>query len=580
LVLLCGIYLKLVGELEIRLFYMQKRTIIIVVLISVFVVISIFVATFYYNNLRGVSPVILPPPDNIADIIDNKDKIIEDEIDSEPVDFPLTLPDGFEISIFARDLPGARVMAQGPNGGMWVSQTKENKVTFLEVEDGKVVRQSNVFGDLNRPHGLVFDPSDPYLLYIAEEDKISRVRINSDGGLEKIVDLNSGGRHYTRTIAFGPDDRLYVSIGSACDVCIESNEQRGKIFSMNRDGSDFKEYARGLRNTVFFTWSYIDGRMFGTDMGRDLLGDGLPPDEINIIEEGQNYGWPICYGKNIHDTDFDKNIYIRNPCVEPFERESFIDLQAHVAPLGLAFVPEEGWPEEYWYNLLVAYHGSWNRSEPVGYKIARIKLDDKGNYIGEDDFISGWLTDDNKALGRPVDILAMPGGIMYVSDDKAGVIYKIIYTGKRSETVDLDFDDCILAGNSVMESYPQQCRMNGVTYVQDIGNELDKLDLIRINTPRPNQLVSRPIKITGEARGNWFFEADFPVYLYDDNGIELGMGIASAKGDWMTEEFVPFELILDFEKPTTKKGNLILQKDNPSGLAEFDDRLYIPVVFN
>ncbi len=167
-------------------------------------------------------------------------------------------------------------------------------------------------------------------------------------------------------------------------------------------------------------------------MGRDLLGDNIPPDEINIIEEGKNYGWPICYGKNIHDDQFDKNTYIRNPCMEPFETPSSIDLQAHSAPLGLAFFPEEGWPEEYWHDLLVAYHGSWNRTEPTGYKIVRMRLDNEGKYEATEDFITGWLNGKNEALGRPVDILIQPGGLMYISDDKAGVIYRITYREKAS----------------------------------------------------------------------------------------------------------------------------------------------------
>ena len=154
--------------------------------------------------------------------------------------------------------------------------------------------------------------------------------------------------------------------------------------------------------------------MWETERGRDNLGDDLPPDEINIVEEGKNYGWPICYGKNIHDTNFDKNTYIRNPCEEPFEMPSYINIEAHSAPLGLVFVPEEGWPEEYWYDLFVAYHGSWNRSVPTGYKIARIPLDDKGRKTGPiEDFISGWLTAGGRGLRRPGGILLLPPGVMF-----------------------------------------------------------------------------------------------------------------------------------------------------------------------
>ncbi len=164
-------------------------------------------------------------------------------------------------------------------------------------------------------------------------------------------------------------------------------------------------------------------------MGRDNLGDNIPPDEINIIEQKnnqpQNYGWPNCYGKNIHDDVFDKNTYIRNPCMAPFETPSFIDLQAHSAPLGLSFVPEEGWPEEYWYNLLVAYHGSWNRSAATGYKIVRLKMNAKGEYLGTEDFITGWLKDNDTKAGRPVDIKVLSGGTAYITDDSSGVIYRL-----------------------------------------------------------------------------------------------------------------------------------------------------------
>jgi len=222
-------------------------------------------------------------------------------------------------------------------------------------------------------------------------------------------------------------------VGSTCNVCNEKDWRRAKILVSNTDGSDLKVFASGLRNSVFMALHPVTQQVWATEMGRDLLGDDIPPDEINIVEEGKFYGWPTCYGKNIHDTNFDKNTYIRNPCDEKFgEIPSYIDLQAHSSPLGLAFIPANSmWPEEYWNDLLVAYHGSWNRTEPTGYKIMRFLLDEKGNYVGREDFISGWLTKDNRALGRPVDILIQPNGTMYISDDKAGVIYRVVYTGEE-----------------------------------------------------------------------------------------------------------------------------------------------------
>ena len=375
----------------------------------------------FWPNFRGIQPVINPPPDDIVNIL---------EPGRNNTDFPLKLPDGFSIEIYAKNLSGARVIAFDPENNMWVSRTSAGIVSKLVRNSDGTMTAQDIFRNLKQPHGIAFDYQDPTTIYIAETHRIVRTKLNSDAPLKKIADLPSGNGHFTRTLGFGPDNRLYVSIGSSCNVCHELDERRAAIYSMNRDGADFKQFAKGLRNTVFFTWSYVDGRMWGTDMGRDLLGDNVPPEEINMIKEGGNYGWPICYGNNIHDTNFDKNTYIRNPCMEPFETPQQVEMQAHSAPLGLGFVPEEGWPEDMWYDLIVAFHGSWNRTVPTGYKLVRIKLDARGNFQGQEDFISGWLQG-NSALGRPVDVLIQSGGTMYASDGKAGVIYKINYRGLR-----------------------------------------------------------------------------------------------------------------------------------------------------
>lgn len=336
----------------------------------------------------------------------------------------LALPPGFSISVFAKNLPGARVLIFDSFGNMWVSQTSSGFVSQLEIENGKVVRQNAVFRGLTKPHGLAFAPEGHNALYIAEENKISKTILYSDAPLTKIADLPSGGGHFTRTLGFGPDGRLYVSIGSSCNVCNESDDRRARIFSMQSDGGDFKEVARGLRNAVFFVWQAATGKMWTTEMGRDNLGDNTPPDEINIIKAGGNYGWPICYGKNIHDTEFDKNTYIRNPCMEPFELPSAVDLPAHSAPLGLAFIPANGnWPKEYRNKLLVAYHGSWNRSIKTGYKL--VLIDTETGQV--QDFITGWLGKNGLVSGRPVDLKFGPDGALYISDDKDGVVYRVSY---------------------------------------------------------------------------------------------------------------------------------------------------------
>jgi hypothetical protein len=142
-----------------------------------------------------------------------------------------------------------------------------------------------------------------------------------------------------------------------------------------------------------------------------------------------------------------------------------------------------------------------------------------------------------------------------------------------------NFEECVAAGFPIMESYPRQCAVNGQTFTEYIGNELEKSDLIVVSAPRPNQLVTSPMTVSGEARGNWYFEADFPIYLYDDNDNELAIGIAQAQGEWMTEDFVPFEAVLNYEQPATDSGYLVLKKSNPSGLPEQEDELIIPVRF-
>ncbi|MHB9027719.1 MAG: PQQ-dependent sugar dehydrogenase, partial [Candidatus Latescibacterota bacterium] len=401
----------------------MKRNVFILLMtgLSILVIIA---AVFSFKNFRGIGPVVKPPPEDIADRI----PAVPDTASAAPgrneTDLPLRLPPGFSISIFARDVPGARVMVQDSFGNFWVSRTRQGTVSVLEVREGRVARRSDVFRGRNNPHGLAMGPHD--LLYIAEEDKVSRVTLYSDDTLHKIADLPSGGGHSTRTIMFGPDGRLYVSIGSSCNVCEERDARRAAIYVMNPDGSNFRQYASGLRNAVFMTTNPVDGDIWATEMGRDLLGDDLPPDEVNIIREGKHYGWPWCYGNRVHDEAFDSRGERSDFCrgTEP----PVIEIPAHSAPLGLAFVPEEGWPEEYWYNLMVAYHGSWNRSQPTGYKIVRHILDARGNYRGSEDFITGWLRG-GSALGRPVDIMVQPGGIMYISDDKAGVIYRVAYRG-------------------------------------------------------------------------------------------------------------------------------------------------------
>ena len=376
---------------------------------------------FVYTYFRGAGPAFQKSPErieNIFDTIGSTEKKVTESVNN--TDFPLKIEKGFALSIFASGIDNARVLAMGPKGNLFVSRTKDGIISMLEKTDQGVVEREILRG-LKNPHGLAFDIENPNRLYIAEEDRLSFVDLFTDGSLQKIVDLPKSGRHFTRTLFWNSDNQLYISIGSSCDACHETDNRYASIMKVNLQEKRLEPYASGLRNAVFGTIHPVTGDLWVTEMGRDFLGDNAPPDEINIIRKGNFYGWPWYYGKNIRDTQFEPNteVLLNAPLTE-----SHIDLPSHVAPLGLAFVPEEGWPEEFWHDLFVAYHGSWNSTTPVGYKIVRLDLDQHGNLLGAHDFLSGWLTSDNKALGRPVDILTQPGGIFYMSDDKAGVIYK------------------------------------------------------------------------------------------------------------------------------------------------------------
>ncbi|KKU87768.1 MAG: L-sorbosone dehydrogenase [Candidatus Gottesmanbacteria bacterium GW2011_GWA2_47_9] len=393
---------------------MKKQLVIVGLVVVGF---AIWAGRFYYRNLRGAAPAVLPPAKEITK-------------SENTTGLPLTLPPGFSISIFAKDLDGPRVLVQDMTRTVLVSVPGSGKVVALPDvnSDGVAHETKTVVDGLNRPHGLAFRGGK---LYIAETDQVAVYdydpKVFKATNKKKLVDLPGGGNHFSRTIAFGPDGKLYGTVGSSCNVCRESDRLRAAMFVANPDGSDVKVFAQGLRNAVFFTWHPTTRALWATEMGRDLLGDDIPPDEINIVKEGENYGWPICYGKQIADRELTKNSNPNHISPEAVctstTMPSHIDLPAHSAPLGLAFIPDS-WPAEYRDDLLVAYHGSWNRTEPTGYKVMRMKLDEKGNYLGAEDFITGWLTEGGVS-GRPVDLLFDSDGSLYISDDKAGIIYRV-----------------------------------------------------------------------------------------------------------------------------------------------------------
>ncbi|RJQ13446.1 hypothetical protein C4553_03630 [Candidatus Parcubacteria bacterium] len=378
--------------------------------------------------LQGLKPIIFPPPQT--------DKAFQISENLLLPNFPLSLDPNLKIGLFAQGLDGPRVIALDPKGTLVVSLTGKGAVVALpdKNNDNRADETVLLAANMLQPHGLAFwqEPGCqecPWYLYIARTGELGRYEYDADNlklsNYQKILSLPSGGGHFTRTVGFGPDNKLYISIGSTCNVCIERDERRATIMQANPDGSGARIYAKGLRNSVFFVWHPTSKEFWATDMGRDWLGDNLPPDEINIIQDGGNYGWPICYGKNVYDTQFDKNTYIRNPCMEPFEKPSLVDMPAHIAPLGLTFVPQS-WPTDLAGDLLVAWHGSWNSSAPVGYKVVRYEIENnRPKNETPIDFISGWLQD-GRAISRPVDLKFDSKDRLFVSDDKGGMIYIVL----------------------------------------------------------------------------------------------------------------------------------------------------------
>jgi len=362
----------------------------------------------------------------------NKNKALEPSPD-DPRLSELQVPENFRISLFAKDVNNARSLAMGDKGTIFVGNRKGNSVYALvdEDEDGYAEKKYTIIEGLNMPNGVAFRNGS---LYIAEISKIWRID-NIESNLEKpgkpalVFDsLPTEAHHGWKYIAFGPDDKLYVPVGAPCNIC-DSNEHDQRFSSitrMNADGSGFEVFAHGVRNTVGFTWNPQTKEMWFTDNGRDLLGDTLPSDELNIASRaGQNFGYPYCHQGMLPDSQFNKG----KDCsqfVQPAAR-----LDAHTAALGLKFYTGSMFPDEYRGQLFIAEHGSWNRTNPIGYRVMLVKVE--GNTVKSyQPFIQGWLKG-GKAWGRPVDVLQMKDGSLLVSDDHANAVYRITYEPKMKK---------------------------------------------------------------------------------------------------------------------------------------------------
>ena len=338
---------------------------------------------------------------------------------------------GFHVSVFADHLGQARGMAFSPEGILHVCDMKNGRILALldrRQGGGSADEARVVIEGLRKPHSLAFWGG---YLYVGETHRVARFNRTSfrQTGLDgkTITVLPEGGNHFTRTILFGPDAKLYISIGSTCNACEETDPRRASICRCDPDGSQFEIFASGLRNAVGMAFEPGLNRLWASVNGRDYLGDDLPPEIFCIIEKGKNYGWPYSYslnGKIIPDPDWGR-LGVRQTGLPAFE------YQAHTAPLGIHFYSGSAFPAHYRQGIFICFHGSWNRRVPAGYKVVFVPLDQKGKAGLPEDFLTGFLNGFEQ-VGRPVDGLTGPKGELFISDDYGGRIFKITYSGQES----------------------------------------------------------------------------------------------------------------------------------------------------
>ena len=338
----------------------------------------------------------------------------------------ITVPAGFRIERFAENVGGVRALAFAPDGVLVVSVPSRGRVMALpdRRRDGRASEAVTILADLDRPHGLAFRGG---YLYIAETGRIVRYRyrppaLAADEPTVVVPGLPHGAHHWTRSIIFGADDKLYVAVGSSCDICRERDPRRAAIVRYNADGSGEQLFATGLRNPVGLAFHPTTGALWTTINERDWPGGGAPPDYVTEVRQGAAYGWPHCFAE--------RRTFHRDPTLADTKDCQAMTLPTlefppHSAPLGLVFYTGAQFPSEYFGNLFVALHGSRPGLPSAGYRIARVRFGD-GQARAVEDFSSGWRRGD-RVNGRPVDLAVGPDGSLYVSDDHADRIYRVTY---------------------------------------------------------------------------------------------------------------------------------------------------------
>ncbi len=388
-------------------------------------VLAIMLACGHTNSSENSTSDSLSTVATVASDREGGDAALTDYAKTLPLE-KIKLPAGFTIDVFA-EVEDARSMALSPSGVVYVGNKDKGNVYAIKDSDGdfKADKKWVLASGLNMPNGVAFKDGD---LYIAEVSKISKLsgiesKLSNPPSLTVVKDDYPKETHHGwKYIAFGPDGKLYVPVGAPCNICEPKDEIYASITRINTDGSGREIFAKGVRNTVGFTWHPVTKELWFTDNGRDMMGDEIPSCELNYAPKaGMHFGYPYCHQGSVKDDEFGN----KKPCsdfVAPADK-----LGPHVAPLGLKFYTGSLFPSQYKNQLFVAEHGSWNRSKKSGYNVTLVKFSNN-KVSGHEVFASGWLDEAaQKAWGRPVDVLLLPDGSMLVSDDQANVIYRISY---------------------------------------------------------------------------------------------------------------------------------------------------------
>jgi glucose/arabinose dehydrogenase len=335
------------------------------------------------------------------------------------------LPPGFTIEPYASGVSGARQMAMSPAGTLFVgSRTGQVYAIPDRDRDGRGDEVIRVVQGLTEPHGVAVRDG---ALYVAEQSRLLRfdrieTTLAAPPAPVTIAPLPNDAHHGRKAIGFGPDGKLYVSIGAPCNVCDMDARGYGQIRRVPAGGGSWEVVARGVRDSVGFDFHPVTGELWFTDNGRDWLGDDRPPDELNRVGEvGQHFGFPFCHGRSLVDPEFGSP---QRPCsrfAPPVQ-----ELGPHVAALGMAFYTGTMFPAEYRHQVFIAEHGSWNRSQKIGYRVTLVRLDAGGRALEYRPFADVWRNGE-QVSGRPVDVQVAPDGALLISDDQAGVIHRISY---------------------------------------------------------------------------------------------------------------------------------------------------------